>query len=104
MTRASVASPNSAQASAAAFMVGQSESLPIKIPTWGLPFFFIRSGSTMWRRSGGGGRGLGGFRQLPSGFAPLDVRLASLAFLDFIALFAHIALYFTGQFRFSGAL
>jgi len=33
MTFASVVTPNSASASAAAFIVGQSESLPIKIPT-----------------------------------------------------------------------
>src|SRR5208282_2467795 len=36
MTRTSCAMPNSAQASAAAFIVGQSESLPMMIPTTGL--------------------------------------------------------------------
>jgi hypothetical protein len=38
MTLASEAIPNSASKSAAAFMVGQSESLPIKMPTTGFDF------------------------------------------------------------------
>src|ERR1051325_9635432 len=45
MTRTSCVMPNSAQASAAAFIVGQSVSLPIKIPTKGLEdeFLFMRT-------------------------------------------------------------
>lgn len=35
ITRVSQGTPNSAQASAAAFMVGQSESLPMMMPTSG---------------------------------------------------------------------
>ncbi len=41
MTLASLAMPNSASASAAAFIVGQSESLPIKMPTSGLDVEFL---------------------------------------------------------------
>jgi hypothetical protein len=35
MTLASLATPNSVRTSAAAFIVGQSESLPIRMPTSG---------------------------------------------------------------------
>jgi hypothetical protein len=41
MTLASLATPNSASTSAAAFMVGQSESLPIRMPTSGREDFVV---------------------------------------------------------------
>jgi hypothetical protein len=41
MTRTSHGTPNSAHASAASFIVGQSESLPIKIPTNACGFGFF---------------------------------------------------------------